>query len=42
VASLLNDRAASWRHRGVFIGRTLFDERARIVGRFPKKPHRMA
>jgi Nucleotide-diphospho-sugar transferase len=38
VAALLNDRVASWRHRGVFIGRTVLDERAREVGRFPKKP----
>jgi hypothetical protein len=42
VAALLNDHARSWRHRGVFIGRTLFDEHARIVGRFPKKPDRGA
>ncbi len=37
VAALLNDRVGNWRHRGVFIRRTLFDERARIVGRFPEK-----
>jgi hypothetical protein len=40
VAALLNERVASWRHRGVFIGRTLFDERARVIGRFPKKSGR--
>ncbi len=37
VAALLNDGVASWRHRGVFIGRTVLDDRARIVGRFPPK-----
>ena len=37
VAALLNDGADSWRRRSVFIGRTVFDERARIVGRFPPK-----
>jgi Nucleotide-diphospho-sugar transferase len=42
VAALLNGRVASWRHRGVFIGQTLFDSRARIVGRFPKKRGREA
>ncbi len=42
VAALLNDRVATWRHRSVFIGRTLFDRRARIVGRFPKKRGREA
>jgi hypothetical protein len=38
IAALLNDGAGSWRHRAVFVGRTLFDRRGRVVGRFPEKP----
>ena len=42
VAAVLNDGVTSWRHRGVFIGRTFFDDRARVVGRFPPKQARGA
>jgi hypothetical protein len=37
VAGLLNDRVASWRHRAVFIGRTVLNERAEVVGTFPER-----
>jgi hypothetical protein len=37
VAGLLNDRVAGWRHRAVFIGRTLLDEHGEAVGTFPKR-----
>ncbi|HZO61948.1 MAG TPA: hypothetical protein VFB35_03105 [Gaiellaceae bacterium] len=40
VAALLNERATSRRHRAVFAGRTLLDERAEVVGRFPERPER--
>jgi hypothetical protein len=40
VAALLNDQVTSRRYRGVFTGRTLLDERAEVVGRFPERPPR--
>jgi hypothetical protein len=40
VAALLNGRSMSWRYRAVFVDRTVLDDRARVVGRFPKRQKR--